>query len=201
MSVMKRIMLIVAGMFLATCGFSATAQDTVVVEEVEVDRVVADTPSKSAARPLAFAWGADISGAIDCSGHNMSTLGCGAQFGFQWQWVRFFGIGAEADIMVGNSSRTFPVVAIFRTDFSRTRRLLFMDLRGGVALNYIDNDPQETVAYGSIGLGVTLANSKSFSSHIIIGYTYNGRKNCYSGDERRNCPGMSYANFRLGLSF
>lgn len=152
-------------------------------------------------RPLAFSWGADLGGGIDVSGHNMSTLGFSAQFGMQWKWIRFFGIGAEADIMVGNSSRTFPLSAIFRTDFCNYSRLVFMELRGGVALNYLDGDPQETVPYGSAGIGVTLATGKSFSSHIIVGYTYNGRKECYLGDTRRNCPGMSLVSMRIGLSF
>lgn len=178
------------------CGGVMSAQSVVDNGTAAVARAV-----KQESRPLAFAWGADLGGGVDCSNHDMSTMGIGAQFGLQWQWIRFFGVGAEADIMVGDSSRTFPLTAIFRTDFSRTNRLLFMELRGGVALNYIDDDPQETVAYGSIGLGVTLAKSKSFSSHLIIGYTYNGRQNCYDGEVRRDCPGMSYASMRIGLSF
>ena len=162
---------------------------------------VSTVKTTMAPRPLAFSWGADLGGGIDVSGHNMSTLGFSAQFGMQWKWIRFFGVGAEADIMVGNSSRTFPLSAIFRTDFCNYSRLVFMELRGGMALNYLDGDPQETVPYGSAGIGVTLATGKSFSSHIIVGYTYNGRKECYLGDTRRNCPGMSLVSMRIGLSF
>ena len=162
-----------------------------------------DTEIKVAeeARPLRFAWGADLSGGIDLSGHDMSTLGISAQFGLEWHWVRFFGIGAEADIMVGNSSRTFPLSAVFRTDFSNRRRLLFMELRGGMALNYLTGYAQETVPYASGGLGITLASGKTFSSHVFLGYTYNGRSKCEIGNYQRDCPGMSYATMRIGVSF
>lgn len=145
--------------------------------------------------------GRELGGGIEMSGHDMSTLGINASFGMEWQWIRFLGITAEADIMVDNSSRSFPISLNFRTDFSRHRRLLFMDLRGGIALNYYDNEPQAQNPYASGGIGVTLASGKSFSSHIILAYTYLGRDHCYVGDRIRNCPGMSYATMRLGVQF
>ncbi len=162
--------------------------------------VPADSVSGAVTTPVS-AWGADLCGGIYRSGHNMSTLGISAQFGMQWQWIRFLGVGAEADIMTGNSSRTIPLAMIFRTDFRRTRQLLFMEMRGGMALNYLDNDPMEAVPYGSLGLGITLASGRTFASHLVLAYTYNGRKECYSGDRRRDCPGMSFATFRIGLAF
>lgn len=189
---------------MAVSGVRSFAQETVskVVVDSTAVSVASDAPDRSAGpRRLAFSWGADIAGGIDMGGHDMSTLGVGASFGLQWKWVRFFGIGAEADIMVGNSSRTFPLSVIFRTDFRQTDQLLFLDLRGGVALNYLQDDPQEQVAYGSAGLGITLAKGKTFSSHLIIGYTYNGRSHCWAGDRRRDCPGMNYASMRLGILF
>lgn len=188
------------------CAFAANASapaDSVSADEAVANHAATATErvTPRTGRPAAFVWGADLSGGVDCSGHNMSTLGIAAQFGMQWQWIRFLGVGAEADIMTGNSSRTVPLSMIFRTDFRRTRQLCFLELRGGVALNYLDNDPQETVPYGSVGLGVTLASGRTFASHLILAYTYNGRKVCYSGDRRRDCPGMSFATFRIGLAF
>lgn len=160
-----------------------------------------NTTANNGIRPLKFAWGAELGGGVEMSGHDMSTLGINASFGMEWQWIRFLGITAEADIMVDNSSRSFPISLNFRTDFSRRRRLLFMDLRGGIALNYFDNNPQTSNPYASGGIGVTLAAGKSFSSHIILAYTYLGRDHCSVGDRIRNCPGMSYATMRLGVQF
>jgi hypothetical protein len=152
-------------------------------------------------RPLRFAWGAEVSGNVDMSAHDTSSPGINAEFGMQWSWIRFLGIGAEADVAVSNSTRAIPVMAIFRTDFSRTRKLLFMDLRGGFALNYPYMMPQSTNPYASAGVGVTLATGKTFSSHLIMAYTYMGIKECRNGDYLRDCPGYSYASIRLGVQF
>ena len=161
----------------------------------------AQSATEPTVRPLRFAWGAELGGGVEMSGHNMSTIGLNASFGMQWKWIRFFGVVAEADIMVDNSSRTFPLALNFRTDFCHSRRLLFLDLRGGMALNYFDGDKQETGAYASGGLGVTLASGRTFSSHLIVGYTFIGREQCYVGDRVRNCPGMSYVSMRIGVDF
>jgi len=152
-------------------------------------------------RPLKFAWGADLAASVDMSGHDMSAIGIDAMFGMQWQWVRFFGVGAQADVMVSNSSRTFPLTVNFRTDFSRRERLVFLDVRGGMALSYFDHDRNETNPYVSGGIGVTLAKSKTFSSHVIASYTWLGQKECYIGETLRSCPGISYVSIRLGVMF
>lgn len=159
------------------------------------------TTVQNQARPLHFTWGADIGTAVDMSGHNMSALGISAMFGMEWKWIRFLGLGAEADVMVSNSSRTFPISLIFRTDFSQRQRLLFIDLRGGVAPSYLEHDRQETVPYISGGLGITLATGRKFSSHLTLSYTYLGQKECYNGDYLRDCPGISFIQLRLGIAF
>lgn len=152
-------------------------------------------------RKASFAWGAELSGAADMSQHNMSAVGISAEFGFRYKWVRFLGIGAEGNTMVNTSDRTFPLYINFRTDFSNHRRLLFVDLRGGMALNYLYGNTQKTGAYASGGVGITLAGGKKFSSHIILAYTYIGNDVCYYGDYMRTCPGISQATLRLGVIF
>ena len=155
---------------------------------------------ESTERYLGFTWGAELNGSVDMSGHSMSNIGINAKFGLRWKWIRFLGIGAEGDFMVTKSARSYPVFVNFRTDFSNSDKLLFLDLRGGAALNYFDND-QKTGAYFSGGVGVTLAKGKSFASHIILGYTYLGQDYCYNGLTLRKCPGISMATMRLGVSF
>lgn len=151
-------------------------------------------------RNVAFAWGAGLVSHIDLSQHNMSTLGINAEVGMRWKWIRFLGLGVEGDFMVSNSSRTYPIYANFRTDFSSRYKLMFMDIRGGVALNYL-YDSQNTAPYASAGVGFTLARGKSFCSHIILSYTYLGNDICYDGNIKRKCPGISMATLRLGIAF
>lgn len=152
-------------------------------------------------RSLSFAWGSDLAGNVDLSSHNMSAIGLSAEVGMQWRWIRFLGVGAEGNVMVSNSSRSFPIFVNFRTDFSNHRRLFFMDLRGGMAINYFIDDKHETGAYVSGGLGVTLAEGKAFSSHIILAYTYLSQEQCYNGNYLRDCPGISMVTLRLGVAF
>jgi hypothetical protein len=157
--------------------------------------------TESTPRPLRFAWGANLSGGVEVSNHNMSTLGINGEFGLQYRWVRFLGASAEANITIGNSARIYPISMVFRTDFSNTQKLLFLDVRGGMALVYNEDNSQESQPYASGGVGVTLAHGKTFASHLIIGYTYVGRDECTRGERLLKCPGMSYATMRLGLSF
>jgi len=67
--------------------------------------------------PLQFAWGANIDGAVELSGHNMSTFGLNGEFGLQYRWIRFLGASAEADITIGNSSRLYPFSVVFSHRF------------------------------------------------------------------------------------
>lgn len=152
-------------------------------------------------RGLRFAWGGDVGSNIDMSEHNMSSLNISANFGLSWRWVRFFGVGAEAASMVSSSYRSYPLYAIFRTDFSERQRLLFMDVRGGLSLNYFEDNTQYTGPYASAGLGITLAKGRTFSSHLILAYTYIGQETCTLGTQLRNCPGVSLATIRLGVAF
>ena len=71
----------------------------------------------SHSRPL-FSWGAEAGANVDLSGNDMSTIALNLSTGLRWRWIRFFGLGAEADITVSNSNRYFPIYAIFRTNFT-----------------------------------------------------------------------------------
>lgn len=168
----------------------------------QATEIVSSQKSKLCATPrkLSFAWGAEIGGNVDMSGHGMSAVDINAEFGIRWRWIRFFGIGAEGDIMLLNSGRVFPIFANFRTDFSEYNRLLFADVRAGVALNYLYG-AQNTGAYFSAGAGITLAQSSTFSSHIILAYSFMGQERCIDGSYIRKCPGISTATLRLGIAF
>lgn len=152
--------------------------------------------------PVRFAWGADIGGTIDLSSHGMSAIGIGANFGMSWKWVRFFGIGVSGNTAVSNGTMMYPIFLNFRTDFCNTRQLLFADVRVGVSINnFSDTEGNDPGAYLSAGMGVTMAKSRTFSSHVMLAYTYMDRTRCYLGNYERHCPGMSMVSLRLGIAF
>lgn len=180
-----------------TCIVAPTA----VAGEATNEKTTAEVQTDEAYRRFAFAWGSDLSGNVDLSAHDMSAIGLCVEAGMRWRWIRFLGVGVEGNIMVGNSNRSYPLFVNFRTDFSNRRRLVFMDLRGGVAFNYFNDNDQETGAYASGGFGVTLAAGKTFSSHIILAYTYLSQDKCFNGNYERDCPGISMVTLRLGVAF
>lgn len=148
-----------------------------------------------------FAWGAEVGGAIDLTSNNLSSINLDAYFGYRNAWINTLGVGASVNMMVDNSVRSFPIYAIFRTDFSSKERLLFMDLRGGVSITNPSYGSQQTGLYLSPGLGINLARGKSFSSYLSVSYVYNGIKPFDLGDRRCDVDGLSMACVRIGISF
>lgn len=151
---------------------------------------------------VSFAWGAEAGGSLDMSAQDMSTIDFSAYFGLKRGWINFFGIGAEIDIMTNNSCRSFPVFVAFRTNFTDRQTLLFLDLRGGQAYNYLPGDYYQTGIYGFGGIGVNLARSKKFCSHIVIGYTFKEYNDYRTRDEELvSISDLHLATFRLGITF
>lgn len=152
--------------------------------------------------PVRFAWGASVATSIDMTEGDMSNIGIEAYAGLKVPGVQILGIGAGMNVPVTNALRSIPLFIIARTNFRARPSLLFMDARAGVAINYLDRiDGHQTGAYGSLGLGIRLAHSPKFQSHMIIAYTYMGRKDYYVGDERILLPDLHMATLRLGISF
>ena len=77
----------------------------------------------SAAEPLktklhaGFAWGADIGGAIDLTGNDMSTLNINAAFGYRRGVIDFIGVGTGMSSMVTNSALLLPFSGVLRSNF------------------------------------------------------------------------------------
>ena len=115
-----------------------------------------------------FTWGADLSSGVDMTSHDMTNFTLGAAFGYKCKYFRFAGVGASIVSMMNNSSRCYPIYAIARTSFSAQRKLCFMELRGGISINNVLDARQYTGGYGSIGVGVTLAQNRMFSSHVLL---------------------------------
>lgn len=175
-----------------------------------------------------FAWGIDAGSAVDLTANDMTSVNIHGYFGYKGSWVRFLGVGAGINTMISNSSRSYPIYAMFRTSFSKQPQLCFMDLRGGIAFNNILNYPSQTDPFGSIGIGITLAHSRKFSSHLIVSYDFMPIRaftlyrtveetapvpgEVFDGEEttttttrlepyRQTFPNLHYASIRIGCSF
>ncbi|MDE6287363.1 MAG: hypothetical protein K2M00_01095 [Muribaculaceae bacterium] len=148
-----------------------------------------------------FAWGAEAGSSIDLSGNDMSSIDFNATVGLSRGWISFLGAGVGADIMVSNSCRTYPMFALFRTDFSKRVKLLFMDVRVGAALNYLPNNVSQTTPYVSLNLGINLATGKTFRSYVLAGYTYIDRKDVTRDERVIPYEPLHLATIRLGIAF
>lgn len=119
-----------------------------------------------------FTWGIDAGSSIDMTANDMTAIALRGYFGYKGHALRLLGVGAGIDIMVNNSSRCYPIFAILRTSFSSKPRLCFLDLRAGICANNILDYKSRINPYASIGLGITLAHGRKFSSHILLSYTF-----------------------------
>ncbi|MCM1037108.1 MAG: hypothetical protein NC406_07280 [Bacteroides sp.] len=153
------------------------------------------------ARRVQFAWGAEFGGSIDLSAHDMSSIDFGAAFGLRYRWLSFAGVGVGANVMVSNSCRTYPLYLGLRTGFTERPHIVFVDVRGGVALNYLPSDVQQSGPYASLGVGFNLAGNRKFQSYIIAGYTFMGRKDVTTEIGTQPYEDLHYAGVRLGVTF
>ncbi len=182
-----------AGILLGTVdGDSFTAAETVIIEET-------DEPAKRT--PVEFAWGAGAGASIDMSANDMSAVDFDIYFGMRRTWIQFLGVGAQADIMVSNSCRSYPLFLAFRTGFRNSPTRVFMELKGGVALNYLEHNHRQTGGYAFGGLGVRLASGPHFSSHIVLGYSWIQRKQVIGTEMIHNFTDLHYATVKIGVTF
>ena len=158
-------------------------------------------PHSDDSRKGKFCWGLDAGSAIDMTGSDMSAVDLSGYFGYSGGYMRFAGAGAGIDMMVSSGSNVYPLYAIIRTDFSKRNRLVFMDLRGGVAFCNIEDFAQQCNPYGSLGVGVTLAKGKTFSSHVILSYNYTRLNDVKTEERVFKLSDLQYACIRIGISF
>ncbi len=165
-----------------------------------IEKVV--TPNMEDKSPMShFCWGADLGGSIDMSGHDMSTIDIGANFGYKNDYLRLLGIGASLNMMVSNSNRSFPIYGIVRTNFMNRPSLCFFDARAGVSLNYFEDNVSQAGLFLSGGIGFNLALGQKFKSHIILSYNYFDRGYYTRDGVDYNQPDLHLVTMRLGVSF
>lgn len=178
------------------------AEQVEVPAAVVVDPVALVEQGPRVVNPVShFAWGIDAGVAVDMTSNDMTFADIHGYVGYRNSWLRFAGLGAGIDMMLSNSSRSYPVYAMLRTSFSTRPKLSFLDLRAGCAFNSIDTFKSQTDFYGSLGWGVTLASSKTFTSHIILSYTYMPLSDIDTEQGVQRMPDLHYATIRIGVSF
>lgn len=147
-----------------------------------------------------FAWGAEAGTGIDMGGDNMSTLNLRAHFGYSGPWLELIGLGAGVDMVMSNSCRSYPVYGVVRTGFSSRRRLLFAEMRGGVAFNYAPGVPDRTNLFLQPGAGIHLATGRTYASYLTLSYVYNAMT--FYGDKNNTLiHGVNLATLAIGVVF
>lgn len=151
--------------------------------------------------PVQFAWGADIGPAIDLSGNDMSSIDFDLVVGMRRGWINFLGLGAQANMAISNSCRSYPLYVMFRTGFRDRPTRLFWEVKGGVSLNYLEHNHHQAGIYASTGFGIRLAESSLFSSHMVIGYSYLQRKRVVGAEMTHEFTDLHFASVKIGVVF
>ena len=193
-----------------TEGIGKTMLDTVVVTGPYSVELLKQSSSRESIfsdvhRPLGifshFTWGADLGASIDMGGCDMSTFDADVFFGYKNAIIKTVGVGAGIHQAFGNGHNFIPVYAMFRSSFRRKPSLFFFDAKAGYSFNTISNSHSQGGIYGSVGIGINLAISKHFQSHIILSYGYFGMSAINAEDINYDGRHINYAQLRIGANF
>ena len=119
-----------------------------------------------------FTWGAEIGSSIDLRGNNMSTFDIDVILGYKGNLFRTIGLSAGIHRAFGNKNTFIPINLLLRTSFRKKPSLFFMDLKVGYSINNISNSVTKGGFSCGLGLGINLAMSNKFQSHVVISYNY-----------------------------
>lgn len=148
-----------------------------------------------------FTWGVDLGASIDLTAHNMSTLNADVHFGYKNDYIRLVGVGAGIHRSFGAGNNFIPVYVIFRSSFRKKPSLFFLNLKAGYSFNTISDSPTYGDISGSVGLGINLAISKTFKSHIIIGYSFRHFNRKHQQATNLDIQNISLATVCFGVDF
>ncbi len=88
-----------------------------------------------------------------------------------------------------------------RTSFSPYRRLCFLEVKGGVSFNSMLEYKRQAGFYGSVGIGLTLAHSRRFSSHVVLRGIFMPLKPVEIDGMRHLNYDLAYAAIGIGCAF
>lgn len=148
-----------------------------------------------------FTWGADLGSSIDLTGHDMSTFDIDVVFGYKNPLIRIVGVGVGMHKSFGANNMFVPIYAIFRTSFRTKPSLLFFNLKAGYSFSTIQDSPTFGDVSASIGLGINLAMSRRFQSHIIIGCSFRHFTERHQALVNLDTENVALANISFGVNF
>lgn len=149
-----------------------------------------------------FTWGVDLGSSVDMGGNDLSTFDAEANLGYKSSWFQALGIGAGVHRAFGNGANLIPVFALVRTSFRPKPSLLFFNLKVGYSFNSYGHDtPVHGGFYLSGGVGVNLAVSRRFRSHIILSYGYFRLDDSQRVASGLNVRNIDYAQIHFGVNF
>ncbi|MDE6311591.1 MAG: hypothetical protein K2L96_07245 [Muribaculaceae bacterium] len=189
---MKRYLTIV---FMLMCAFGLFASEQADSEAHYETYIIDNHPHGR------FRWGADTGASVDLTGQDLSCYDISISFGFTRKWINFLGFGAKASFNIGDSGRAFPLFVNFRTNFKNTPSIVFWDVKGGVSLNYPGDNNSHAGAYASTGVGFYLARSSTFSSHILLAYTFRQQDASWTPEGSAPLRDVHMVTFKIGVMF
>lgn len=148
-----------------------------------------------------FTWGADVGSSIDLRGSDMTTVDLDAYFGYKGSLIRTAAVGAGVHKAFGNSYTFCPVYALVRTSFRSQPSLLFLEVKGGYSFNTLADSGSAGGAYGTLGVGINLAMSSHFQSHLILSYGFFTLRHATELQIPYVGNNISYAVLHFGVNF
>lgn len=119
-----------------------------------------------------FTWGAEIGASIDLRGYDLSTVDIDVLLGYKNSFLKLVGIGGGIHKSFGSNNTFLPLYAVFRSSFRSKPSLFFFNLQAGYCFTSLSKSKSRGGISASVGVGINLAMSKHFQSHIILSYCY-----------------------------
>ncbi len=184
-----RLTIILLVVLLSPISIFATSPDITSMTDVEEVTIVNEAMASSAnpqtaepesifpqsSRPLwqsHFTWGVDVGTSIDLRGNDLSTIDADVMIGYKSNFIRTLGLGAGVHRAVSQKNTFYPLYLVFRSSFRNKPSLFFFNLRAGYAFSNLGTGVSRGGPSAAIGVGINLAMSKKFQSHILLSYCY-----------------------------
>lgn len=187
-------------LILAAATICATAQQPA-HEAPQTKSAKAYDPFGQSGKPAHFTWGVDLGSGVDLTARDMTMFELSAGFGYKNPWIRVAGVGASILTMMNNSSRCYPVYAMLRTSFSPYFRRCFLEVKAGISFSSLLNYGSQNNLFGSLGVGITLAHSRKFTSHVVLRGVAIPLKKVIVDDESQLGYTLAYASIGIGCAF
>lgn len=148
-----------------------------------------------------FTWGADLGSSIDLGGNDQSTFDADVVLGYKNSLIRLIGIGAGIHRAFGNGDNFIPVYVIFRSSFRKKPSPLFLNLKVGYSFNTLRDNATYGDISASIGMGINLAISRRFKSHIILSYGFRHFSRNHKASFNLDVDNVNLAQVCFGVNF